>query len=285
VCSTNSDGTGPLHCQPGVTCVTGRPFLVRGVERLAEAVARDDWRSLETRPTVSGLSAAVRDQLAAHWAAIGRMEHASIAAFARFTMHLLALGAPPELVRASQEAMNDELGHTLLAFGLASAYGGRPLGPGALPIEGALEHFEAPQVVATLIREGCVGETVAAIEASTALQEATDPAVRSVLRRIAREELRHAELAWRTLAWLVGTGRISRDAVERELARARAEADGRVPLPSDARDLREHGVVSEARRDAIRRATFESIVGPCSRRVLGSGPRSAGEAPRSIVEC
>jgi hypothetical protein len=266
-----SDATSPLICRSDVTCVTGRPFLVRGHERLAAAVERGDWAWTPARPELGGLAPELRERLAAHWTAVGRMEHASIAAFARFTLHLLALGAPPELVRASQQAMDDELGHARLAFGLASAYGARAIGPGPLGIEGALDGFDPREVVSTLIREGCIGETLAALEATSALEDAVDPAVRAVLHTIEREELRHAELAWRTLAWLVSTRRVRRDVVEREFETAQEEIASRAPAAPGANDLRAFGVLDEAERDELRRAALASIVDRCAHHVLAGG--------------
>jgi hypothetical protein len=87
------------------------------------------------------------------------MEHASIAAFARFALQLLAVGAPPDLVHGAQIAMGDEADHARLAFRLASAYAVRAVGPSALDIFGALDGFCIEQLVATLLREGCIGET------------------------------------------------------------------------------------------------------------------------------
>ncbi len=146
------------------------------------------------------------------------MEHASIAAFARFTLHLLAVGAPPDLVSLSQQAIGDETEHARLAFSLASAYAGEAVGPGALAIDGSLDGFDVIELVGTLLREGCIGETVAAIEARDALDGVRDAAVRGVLETIARDELRHAELAWRTLGWLVSSGRVSRALVRDEVS-------------------------------------------------------------------
>jgi hypothetical protein len=73
------------------------------------------------------------------------MEHASVAAFARFVLELLSAGAPLELVEGAGDAMRDELRHTQICFGLASAYAGAPIGPGPLDTTGALEpvSFEA----------------------------------------------------------------------------------------------------------------------------------------------
>jgi len=102
----------------------------------------------------------------AAWREVGLMEHASIAAFARFTLALLAVGAPSELVMDSNAAAIDETRHAKLCFALASEYLGEPVGPGELCVEGALDGLSLEQLVVTTIAEGCVGETVAAVEAA-----------------------------------------------------------------------------------------------------------------------
>lgn len=234
-------------CAAG-TCVVGRPFLVQGAERLAAATARGDWLEAHVRPEVRGLGAEVRSGLAAHWTRIGLMEHASIAAFARFALQLLALGAPPELVQQAQRAMVDEMNHARLAFALASAYGRSEIGPGPLRIDGSLDELDARHFAATLVREGCVGETVAAVEALEELACTTDVTVRHVLGIIARDEQRHAELAWRALAWLLGAGKVTADQVREELAAASLEPEA----PS-----------------MLRVETLTRVVGPLAHAVVG----------------
>jgi hypothetical protein len=186
--------------QPGVGGSCGRPFLVAGSARLAPLCdVAGDW-AYRTAPETTH-SPDARQKLAEHWAEMGRMEHASVAAFARFTLELLSLGAPAELVVASQQALGDEIEHARLCFGLASAYAGRALGPGALSVDGALEARSFETIVVTAIHEACIGETLAALEAEAELARATDPEVRRVLERIARDEARHAELGYRFLRW------------------------------------------------------------------------------------
>jgi hypothetical protein len=198
ICATAAE----RYCLPqqGVGGSCGRPFLVAGMARLAPLRAGDgDWAQ-HMAPETCGAVAA-RQKLAEHWAEMGRMEHASVAAFARFTLDLLSLGAPAELVAASQQALGDEIEHARLCFGLASAYAGRALGPGELSVDGALEARSFETIVKTAIHEACVGETLAALEAEAELAAATDPEVRRVLQRIARDEARHAELGYRFLRW------------------------------------------------------------------------------------
>ena len=230
-------------------------------------------QTMRKRTSVDVVGAASRPLLAAaaaQWARAGLMEHASIASFARFVLHLLALGAPRELVRDAQEAIDDETEHARLAFGLASAFAGKPLGPGPLAIDGALDGFDLRDFVATLIREGCVGETVAAIEAREALEHVTDSAVRAVLEIIARDELRHAALAWRTLGWVVSSGRVDREVVRAEVVTALREVRPRARPDLDDEALRPFGIVSEVRREELRLMAISSVIGRCATALVGT---------------
>jgi hypothetical protein len=129
------------------------------------------------------------------------MEHASIAAFARFQLQLLSLGAPPELVQACNQALIDETAHTQLCFGLASAYAGSAVGPGPLDVTHSLAVTSLADIVDLVLVEGCFGETSAALEALDAATTAADPVVRRTYEQIAADEERHAELAFRFVRW------------------------------------------------------------------------------------
>jgi hypothetical protein len=59
-------------------------------------------------------------------------------------------------------------------------------------------------IVDLVIAEGCFGETSAALEALEAADSASDAAEREVYARIASDEQRHAELAFRFLRWALG---------------------------------------------------------------------------------
>ncbi len=185
--------------------VCGRPFLVDSDARVACPVATGDWIDAgASRPGVEHLTREERAALAAHWTRMGQMEHASIAAFARFQLQLLALAAPPELVEGCTQALADETAHTLLCFGIASAYAGSSIGPGPLDIDGSLACTSLADVVDLVIAEGCYGETGAALEALEAADAASDPVIFAAYARIARDEQRHAELAFRFVRWAAG---------------------------------------------------------------------------------
>jgi hypothetical protein len=204
ICTWTGDGVRACT-NPNPAC--GRPFLVDAKPRLAPAVVSGAWAGpAALGPRVTHLTAGERAAHAAHWTHLGQMEHASIAAFARFSLQLLSLGAPPELVDACTQALADETAHTKLCFQLASAYAGYAIGPGPLDIGRSLEAATLEQVVELVIAEGCFGETRAALEAQGAADTATDPVIAAAYRRIARDETRHAELAFRFVRWALAQG-------------------------------------------------------------------------------
>jgi hypothetical protein len=202
----------------------GRPFLVEASARLAPVVASDAWRD-PTAPRVQHLTSEQRRELAEHWTRLGQMEHASIAAFARFQLQLLALGAPAALVEQCTRALADETAHTKLCFGMASAYAGHAIGPGPLDVSRSLELTSLADIVELVIAEGCVGETRAALDARAAADSADDPVVTAAYARIAEDEQRHAELAFRFVRW----------ALEQDEAAVRPRIERAVrDLPADA---------------------------------------------------
>ncbi len=187
------------------TICEGRAFTVGGRPRVAAPAERDDWLTGSSRCGVE-LDASVRRELADAWTRAGSHEHASIASFARVALELLSIGAPRELVDLALRAAADESAHASLSFGIAASLSGRPVGPGPLSADGAGARVGAAAIVRATVREGCLGETVSAVLALAARDGAEDPSVRAALERIAEDELRHAELAWRTVAWAVGAG-------------------------------------------------------------------------------
>src|SRR6185369_365954 len=197
------------------TSVCGRPFLVAEAARSAALEERADWLDDSLAPNPSDLSAVERAELAAHWARLGQMEHASIAAFARFNLQLLSLGASSDLVEACNRALADETAHARMCFALARSYGGTAVGPARLDIEHCLEDTSLTAIAKLVLREGCLGETVASLEAAAAADVASEPAVRRALTRIAHDELNHAELAFRFLRWALAQ---SSAGARRELA-------------------------------------------------------------------
>jgi hypothetical protein len=263
---------GPARaCVDPSTCGFGRPFLVGGEARVASATDRSDWSSALT-PRVEGLSDDERRVLADEWLRAGQLEHASIAAFARFAMHLLALGAPPDLVLSAQAAMADETAHARMCFALAGAYGRAPVGPGRLALDGSLSAIDEAAILRLAIEEGCIGETAAAIEAAELGEHAEDPVVRDVLARIAEDEARHAELAWSFVRWAIARDASLKDAARRAfsevLGRELSEPMARVGA-SEERWLA-LGVAPARARAAIRRRVIAEVVEPVATRLFAT---------------
>lgn len=247
-----------------------RPFLVGASLRSAPAAVRDDWSAPLPAPTTA-LDDATRAELARAWLDDGLQEHASVAAFARFTMHLLAIGAPPDLAAASQRASLEEIAHARACFALAQRYGAEAVGPGPLDVDGALGPTSFVEIAALAAAEGCVGETVGAAVAAEQLALAADPEVRRALERIVRDETRHAELAWRFAAWCVAEERRGRadaagalDAITGAVLRAARETRAMEirPRAVDRVAWRAHGRVAceDARKAAI--AAIDDVVAP-----------------------
>ena len=222
-CKTASDCCPGLECRLG-TCreTIRRPFLVGSSLRSAAVAARDDWHLGGASPPPN-LDSTTTRALASEWLRDALEEHASIAAFARFTLHLLSVGAPPGLILASQSAARDEVRHARACFALAKRYGGRDVGPAALSLEGVLPPMSLAEIAALTAEEGCVGETLGALLAERQLATTTDPWVRDVLTRahLVADECRHAELAWSFVSWAVvhGDERVER-AVHEAISRA-----------------------------------------------------------------
>jgi hypothetical protein len=172
-------------------------LIVAGQARLAELERRRDWLHAFAGDAQGDA------RIASEWLEDARMEHASIASFARFTLDLLAFGAPSELVELAQRAGLDEIEHARMCFGLAARYGASESGPGPLSAAGVCVAPSLFHAACAAFDEGCIGETLAALQAQAALERARDPEVRRVLAQIAQQEAAHAELAWRFVSWAV----------------------------------------------------------------------------------
>jgi hypothetical protein len=261
---------------------SGRPYLVEDRARVAapERVAGGRGWTAGARPALDGLTAADRASLAEAWAADALLEHASVASFSRFSLALLAAGAPSDLVELAHRAALDEIQHARLCFALAAGYAGEEIAPGPFPL-GAEVHIGAglADLAASTVKEGCAGETMAAVMAAEQLARATDPAVRAALAQIAADEARHAELAWRTVAWAVREGG---DEVRAAVARAFQEALGGALVAAGAApsaSMEAHGRLDAATLARVAASVKAEIVAPAAtallRPVEASPPRPA----------
>ena len=246
-------------------CGEGRPLIVEGEARVAALVSGTGWGT--------GATAQPHPAVAEHWLRAALQEHASVASFARFALELMGVGAPAVLLADTARAMRDEVRHAELAFGLARRFGAKALTPGPLDA-GPVRSMALCDVVVATVREGCIGETLAAAQAELAARRATDPEVAEALQEIAADEARHAALAWQVVQWA-----LSEDpSLGPVVARAFAEARGLDLRPCDPAPggLEAFGVLPGDAVAAVRRQTLRETIEPFAAALLVTTEPSRG---------
>jgi hypothetical protein len=260
----------------GCSC-SGRPLIIEGrpIEGAAERLA--GWQDARLpRPNLAGLSKEQRRLIALHWTRIGAAEYASVAGFQRFAMDLMANGAPPDLIVRAQRAALDEMRHARLAFTLASAFAGAPIGPSALNLPAAIPiHRSIAELAVSTAEEGCTVETLSACLLAEALHLATDPAVIAALTQLRRDEDRHAALAWETLRWALSRDPSSAAQVDAALDRAisRLSTEG---FAHPGEGLVGFGLMLPAQAEACRTAAIRTLIEPCRDALI---PRARARTP------
>ena len=117
------------------------------------------------RPSFQYRNQKIGTKIGSLWLKQGEAEHSSIASFAKNTLQLLSIGAPNELLIASQKASVDELHHTKISYLLSREFMKKYFCPGTLDIKDSLESGNVNQMIKSTIHEGCIEETVSAVEA------------------------------------------------------------------------------------------------------------------------
>jgi hypothetical protein len=264
------DSYGPI-CRP-TDCATGADCDIRADDQpiLAAHAHRSDWT---TRQVLSPVPPATADLLARHWSTVARAEHASIASFARAALDLMALGAPPDLLAATQAACLDELRHAQLFFGLASGVSGSAVGPGPLPVPSPAAPVTPESFLDALLRDACVNETLAVCQAVAEHAACGDPTVQAVLRTIIDDETRHAALAWRTLRWLLEAFPHLRSS-GLAAQTARDALRHRPPPRTPERALPHHGLLDTASLRAVQEDAIRDVLTPALH-ALGLHPPTA----------
>jgi hypothetical protein len=246
--------------------------------RSSDVAERDDWlASVDPVEIADPHTAAF---LARVWLKDGLEEHASVAAFARFTLLLLSVGAPPDLIVESQRASLDEIRHARACFALARRYGKTDVGPALLEVADSIGALSLAEIAALTVAEGCVGETLGALMAAEQLDLATDPDVKRILRRIASDEGRHAELAWKFLAWALRTGGEAVQQTSRRVFRETIEEIERMPVVDYGVDIatwHAHGRLTCTEARQLSRRGIEQVISPCLDAVMH--PQSTSAIP------
>ncbi len=176
--------------------VDGRPLRARGRTHRTGVRDGDDWSRdalpLEPEPELARVD----------WLKLAGDEHASVAAFSRLALELIALGAPPRLVAGAHRAALEEVEHAQLCFRVASALAGRPLS--AAPLEAATAPLAAPsfdRLARESLVDGVLNEGAAAVAVERLAGKARTPWLREALLRVAEQERAHAAFAAQLVAW------------------------------------------------------------------------------------
>ncbi len=234
----------------------GRQLRRRGRPIFAPVDDRSPW---VTPARTAPIDPVARPGIANAWRTNGLTEHASVAAFARLAIDLVALGAPPRLIRAAYADALDEMRHTELCFELARLLDGRALGPAAFPAISALPARRAPRPIALArlavdsLIDGALNEGVSARVIAQLSRTTDHPQVQPVLAAIARDEARHAAHAFEVLRWCVLEGGFPVIAAVRAAlfalpARPGAEIEGAAVEEAEAFGLPEHARIERAFR-------------------------------------
>ena len=186
----------------------GRQLRRFGRVLLPDLRTSADWASPEMALHAESAPAGLADQ----WRENGKTEHASVAAFARLTLDLMALGAPPALIASANRDALDEIRHTELCFAIARGLDGKNVSPGPFPQAQrvatlprsrtlALAKLAVDSLVDGVLHEGVFARIIAKLA-----QRCEEPAIRASLKEIAADEGRHAAHGWTVVAWCLEQG-------------------------------------------------------------------------------
>ncbi len=239
----------------------GRQLRRRGKVLLPPLESGAGWARLDLAVSATP---GLRAQLAARWRENGRTEHASVAAFARLTLDLIALGSPAELIEAANRDSMDEIRHADLCFSIARALDGRSESPGPFP---AAQHagglpssrpLALAQLAVSSLVDGALHEGLSARVIARLVKRCEEPAIRDALRQLAADEGRHAAHGWDVVEWCLAEGGAPvAHALRGALRTIPVHVDS--DLPADARSgawekYGIHGVAIEAEEHAKTRA-------------------------------
>jgi hypothetical protein len=222
----------PLRSPFTTFMIEGRPLRRHGGIYRSDTTNSDDWILDDQFPTPPSHS----------WLDAARGEHSSVAAFAKLSLELGALGCPPELLAGAHRAALDEINHAQVAFTLDAANGPAK---GPAPEKGffgeAGHIFRVQKMALETFTDGCLHEARSALALQKRAAEEPDAAIKKEIERITAEEQTHVDLAWKIVKWCFA---------ELKLDTHRARLFRQLTRILDATEKREGG-------DADHRAIFE----------------------------
>lgn len=148
------------------------------------------------------LDARARSVVAGVWAFRARSEREAATRFERLAAQLEAAHAAPVVVAMARRAAGDEVRHVEICAELAARYG-HPGGPAdPLPAHeiGPRSLAARERLLYEVVAFCAVTESINSALMTVSFAQATDPAVRSAVREILRDEVNHARLGWAHLS-------------------------------------------------------------------------------------
>jgi len=258
--------------------VRGRQLRRFGKVLLPRVGDDEAWSTIDLSPSVD---ANLRTQLAAQWRENGRSEHASVAAFARLQLDLMALGAPPELLRSASQDALDEIRHAELCFSLARALDGQDLGPQAFPEASNARGKSGPRKLALVqlavdsLVEGALLEGFSARLIAQLVPVCLDEATRALLRELAADEGRHSKHGWDVVEWCLEQGGESvASALRGALEGLPKSVTTTLPLAARGGSWEQFGIGGQAREDEAYAETRAHVVSRLEA-LLGASRRAA----------
>jgi hypothetical protein len=184
----------------------------------------------------------------AYLARVAFLETSAVHAFERLGRELRAHGAPSPLTRAVERAREDEKRHATEMAALARAYDADV----TMPETQAREVRPLIEVAIENAVEGCVRETFGVLVAAWQAEHAQNERVRTTMKRVARDEARHAALGWRVRAWANDMlSATDRDRVSAAMKAAVDELERSADARVDPKAAEALGLPSAARATAL----------------------------------
>ena len=278
--------------------IAGRPFTVDGDSRMAKSIPCDVQDTFYAQSWKENLDLTISDnitdnqRIGEHWLQHAEAEHASIASFARHTLQLMSIGAPSVLLAASQQASLDEIKHAKICYGIASAFLDTDFFPGALKVTDSINQLNIKDIIQSLVQEGCIEETLSAMEARFQAMWADIPDMKDSLETIAVEETSHAQLAWNTISWIIGKYPEEKQFILETFREAFKAHWGDSSIHTDTTDsnifpdqcggssMRRFGLLTNKDKSLIRKAGVKLVIEP----VFNEELRDVSKISRLIME-
>eukprot|EP01065_Artemidia_motanka_P037682 TRINITY_DN464_c0_g1_i2.p1 TRINITY_DN464_c0_g1~~TRINITY_DN464_c0_g1_i2.p1 ORF type:complete len:434 (+),score=121.91 TRINITY_DN464_c0_g1_i2:69-1370(+) len=258
-----------VYCHP-MQRVRGRPYQPGAetacdlqVKMVSDALREDDAEDT------------LRSRCARAWLQQADEEQSSVASFAALTLRLMANAAPPPLLDAALQAGRDEIRHADICISVASKLGlSTEATKQVLPEHKLSVTGGAAELASRAFNEGAVGETIAAVCAGLAAEATEVPFIKEAQKVIARDEARHAALAWATAAWAVTSLPDGKEAAARMavLAGAENQTAKKAVIEDDDDQLIAFGLVEGGLKQRVTEAAFRGLIQPMAAAIAAAQP-------------